>query len=53
MSLLSFVSWIRGESNPCPKTHPVSFYYHSLLVSPEGISLTKPENRHSRFIGIR
>ena len=24
-------SWSRGESNPCPKAHSLSFYYHSPL----------------------
>ena len=22
-------AWSRGESNPCPKTHSLSFFYHS------------------------
>ena len=27
--LTPFFLWTRGESNPCPKTHPLFFYYHS------------------------
>lgn len=27
--LTPFSLWTRGESNPCPKTHPLFFYYHS------------------------
>ena len=25
--------WSRGESNPCPKNHSLSFYYHSALFN--------------------
>ena len=25
-------SWTRRESNPCPKTNSLSFYYHSTLL---------------------
>ena len=46
-------SWIRGESNPCPKTHPVSFYYHSSLLLSEDISRVKKENEHALFVGSR
>ena len=49
----SLGSWIRGESNPCPKTHPVSFYYHSSLLAPEGFSRTKKENEHAFFCSSR
>ena len=27
--LTPFFLWTRGESNPCPKTHSLFFYYHS------------------------
>ena len=27
--LAPFFLWTRGESNPCPKTHSLFFYYHS------------------------
>ena len=27
--LTPFFLWTRGESNPCPKTYPLFFYYHS------------------------
>lgn len=27
--LTPFSLWTRGESNPCPKTHSLFFYYHS------------------------
>ncbi len=46
-------SWIRGESNPCPKTHPVCFYYHSRLILSEDDSLVRKENWHSLIVGIR
>ncbi len=47
------MSWIRGESNPCPKTHPVCFYYHSRFILSEDVSLVKAENRHPVIVGIR
>ena len=28
----NFSKWTRRESNPCPKAHPLSFYYRSKLL---------------------
>ena len=53
VQLLARKLWIRGESNPCPKTHPVSFYYHSSLLAPEGFSRMKKENEHAFFCSSR
>ncbi len=25
--------WSRRESNPCPKNHSLSFYYHSVSIN--------------------
>lgn len=44
----NFSKWTRRESNPCPKAHSLSFYYHSLSICRRSCSGTFPPESGSR-----
>ena len=53
MWLPFLIKWSRRESNPCPKAHSLSFYYHSSFLGAALPALfpTTAENEQSAVYG--